>query len=315
MLKLETKDDLDRLIVEGIKESLTLDYKASPALGKGEKQRDELCKDVTAFANSAGGQIVYGVEEDKHVPTKVDDGTDPVITKEWVEQVIDSRVQQRIEGLAITPIQLAKGLGFVITIPQATSRAPRQAPDKRYYKRQNFQSVAMEDYEIRDALRRATTPDLFVTLSFEGGDRARFDYPPHQEISKPVRLLATIANRSPQPAQHTIVRIGVPENIKILGQAKVWGSPVPGNDESGRKIWLMQRISTPPDFPIFKEIAQPLDGEGIFLGFHSNFLTQTYRWPITITIHTPGFSLTETWFIQQEGTNLRLLHPSHPLLR
>ena len=88
MLKLETKADLQRLITEGINESLTLDYKASPALGKGDKQRDELCKDVTAFANSAGGQIVYGVEENKHVPTKLDDGADPSITKEWVEQIV-----------------------------------------------------------------------------------------------------------------------------------------------------------------------------------------------------------------------------------
>ena len=121
MLKLETVADLQRLISEEIKESLTLDYKASPALGKADKQRDELCKDVTAFANSAGGQIVYGMVEDKHVPTKVDEGADPSITKEWLEQVIDSRVQPRIEGLIITPIQLGKRLGFVLTIPQATS--------------------------------------------------------------------------------------------------------------------------------------------------------------------------------------------------
>jgi predicted HTH transcriptional regulator len=74
-------------------------------LAKDNKQRDELCKDVTAFANSAGGQIVYGVEEDKNLPAKIDDGADPAITKEWIEQVIDSRVQPRIEGLVITPIK------------------------------------------------------------------------------------------------------------------------------------------------------------------------------------------------------------------
>ena len=108
MLKIFTKEDLQRLVDEEIQESLTLDYKASPSLGKSDKQRDELCKDVTAFANSAGGQIVYGVEEDKHVPTRLDDGADPAITKEWVEQVIDSRVQPRIEGLIIKPINLAK---------------------------------------------------------------------------------------------------------------------------------------------------------------------------------------------------------------
>jgi hypothetical protein len=35
MLKLETKADLDRLISEGIVESLMLDYKGTAALAKG----------------------------------------------------------------------------------------------------------------------------------------------------------------------------------------------------------------------------------------------------------------------------------------
>src|ERR1700761_9019256 len=127
MLKLETSDDLSYLIAEGVTESLVLDYKGSPSLGKSEKQRDELCKDGSAFAKSSGGQIIYGIEEDKRVPTRLDDGADPAITKEWVEQVIDSRVQPRIEGLIVRPINLAKGLGFVLTIPQAAARAPHQA--------------------------------------------------------------------------------------------------------------------------------------------------------------------------------------------
>jgi hypothetical protein len=174
----------------------------------------------------------------------------------------------------------------------------------------------MEDYEIRDALRRATTPDLFVTLSFVDGERARFDYKPLQEISEPVRLLATIANRSPQPAHHTLVRIGIPTEITIQGRGRSWGLPQTYEDsELGRQQWLSQRITTPPDFPIFKEIGQPLDQDGIQLGFHSNFLARTYRWPVTIVIHTPGFSSIETWYIHQHGSNLRMLHPGHPLLR
>lgn len=315
MLKLETKADLQSLVSDEIRESLTLDYKASPALGKDSKQRDELCKDVSAFANSAGGQIVYGIEEKDHKPVKIDAGSD--LPKEWIEQVVDSNVQQRIEGLIITPIEMGIGrYAYVLSIPQALARAPHQAPDKKYYKRQNFQSVPMEDYEIRDALRRATTPDLFVTLSFVDGERARFDYKPNEEMSESVRLLAMIANRSPQPAQHTLVRIGIPPEIKILGRGQSWGPPHTFEEgELPRMQWLTQRITTPPDFPIFKELGQPLDPDGIHLGFHSQFLAKTYRWPITIVIYTPGFSSTETWYIHQQGPNLRMLHPGHPLLR
>src|SRR5579863_7950182 len=106
MLHLNTKSDLQRLIDDAIQESLTLDYKASPALARDRKY--ELCKDVSALANSAGGQIIYGIEEKDQKPFKIDDGVEG-ITREWVEQVIDSNVHPRILGLTITPIELAKG--------------------------------------------------------------------------------------------------------------------------------------------------------------------------------------------------------------
>jgi predicted HTH transcriptional regulator len=78
MIDLKTKADLQRLVDEALEESLTLDYKASAALSREGKAPDEMCKDVTALANSAGGQLVYGIEEDKvtRKPSRVDDGVD-----------------------------------------------------------------------------------------------------------------------------------------------------------------------------------------------------------------------------------------------
>lgn len=52
MIDLKTKTHLQRLVDEGIEEGLTLDYKASPALRREGKARDELCKDVTALSSN-----------------------------------------------------------------------------------------------------------------------------------------------------------------------------------------------------------------------------------------------------------------------
>ncbi len=311
MLKLENDSDLQRLVTEQIQESEALDYKASPALGKSDNQRKELCKDVTAFANSAGGQIVYGIVEEGGLPTKVDDGADATITKEWIEQVIDSRVQPRIEGLVITPIQLAKGLGFVITVPQATSRAPHQAPDKKYYKRQNFQSIAMEDYEIRDVLRRATTPDLFVTLTLVSGDTKVVEYGPNTEISKPIHLRALISNRSPQPAFHTVILIGLDAALDILPTEGAFARVArPSNEHGPEMNWVCRRFSSPPEQPIFQE-ADPLALSLAFRVRSDHLHSTLFR--LTTIIQTPGFSATEHWSMVCKQATLTLNKPTHPL--
>ncbi len=64
--------DILSLIKDKVQESLTLDYKKSDALARTEGKKTELSKDVSAFANSTGGVILYGMEEDKHYPIKID---------------------------------------------------------------------------------------------------------------------------------------------------------------------------------------------------------------------------------------------------
>jgi len=155
------EDYLNELIKLAEKESLTLEYKASAALKNSDKEKNDLAKDVSALANSAGGILVYGMlEKDKHVPTAIDVGVDRnAITKEWLESVIKGHIQPAVGDLIIKQIELtSKGadkVAYAIEIPQATSRAPHQANDHRYYKRSNFESKPMEDYEVRDAMRRS----------------------------------------------------------------------------------------------------------------------------------------------------------------
>jgi hypothetical protein len=250
MLKISTKNDLQRLIDDEIQESLTLDYKASPSLGKDSKPRDELCKDVSAFANSASGQIIYGIEEKDQKPTKIDQGSD--LTREWIEQVIDSKVQPRIDGLVIAPIPISSGRhAYVLTIPQALGRAPHQASDKKYYKRQNFQSVPMEDYEIRDAFRRTTTPELYVDLAFATGPSAQVDFASQSEISKPITLIVSLRNRSSQPAHFALFQVGIDTRL-TLPTLREFSLTRTGDDQN----WLEHRFISPPDLPIFKEIDQ-----------------------------------------------------------
>jgi hypothetical protein len=315
MLKLETKSDLDRLIADDIQESSTLDYKDAAALGKSSSQQSELCKDVSAFANSAGRQIIYGIEENGPHPVRVQDidAVNPAdISREWIEHVIDN-VQPRIQNLRIQSIDVAPGrVAYVITIPQATSNAPHQAPNNRYYYRQNFQSVPMEDYQVRDTMRRATTPELYVSLSLAGGKSAVIEFAHQAEMSKPITLNAFVGNRSVQPAFHTIVQLGLDTDISIPVLLDFTSVGERTDADGFSQKWFMRRISTPPDPPIFKEADFDLTRSSMALGFHSQLLTSIHRFRITTLVQTPGYSASEDWTIYQRGSLLELLEPGHP---
>ncbi|MCC7303482.1 MAG: ATP-binding protein [Bacteroidia bacterium] len=147
-----TSKDLDNLIRDKVEESLHLDYKASGSLQNTDAKKKEIAKDVSAFANSDGGIIIYGITEENHVPISYSFIDGHQITKEWLENVIHSNISKRIEKLSIIPIRYEGDISktiYVIKIP-SNSSAPHMANDSRYYRRYNFQSVPLEEYEVRN---------------------------------------------------------------------------------------------------------------------------------------------------------------------
>lgn len=160
---------IESLIVGGVEESLSLDYKAAGALQRDDRKRAEITKDVSAMANSAGGVVIYGIREhqDKakaHLPEAIDAVSRNDFPKEWLEHVIQN-IRPRIEGIVIHPVSIPHdpdGVVYVVEIPQSSTA--HQATDFRYYRRFNFESVMMHDYEIRDVMARRQHPIIEVAF-------------------------------------------------------------------------------------------------------------------------------------------------------
>jgi hypothetical protein len=169
--------NIEELIKDRVQESLGLDYKASGALAKDSSKVTELSKDVSSFANSEGGTLVYGVtQDDQNYPKALDDGSDKAkISAEWIGQIIDSRISPRIRGYRIHAIDLPTGMAlFVVHIPQ--SETAHMADDKRYYRRSDCRSVPMEHYEIEDIKGRSRTADLRLDFRLGRGATKLFVY-------------------------------------------------------------------------------------------------------------------------------------------
>ncbi|MEI2635432.1 MAG: ATP-binding protein [Methylotenera sp.] len=156
------RSDLERHIDLGVQESLHLDYKDSRALTK--ERRDEIVKDISAFANADGGILIFGITEKDHLPQALDDGVaNDSIDREWIDQIIQANITPPITGVTIIQIPASdKASYFVIAVPKSF-RGPHQASDKKYYKRYNFRSSPMDHYEIEDVIaRRQRVPRLVV---------------------------------------------------------------------------------------------------------------------------------------------------------
>ncbi len=276
------ESDLLALIANEVQESLELDYKRSDALGKADLKKNEISKDVSAFANSAGGRIIYGIIEEGHKPVALDDGNDPAqITREWLDQVINSTIQQRIPGVRIKAVPLSTGgHAFVVEIPRSET-GPHQANDKRYYKRFEFQSVPMHDYEVRDVAGRATSPALDLEWKL-----VRSGPVPGGEIETLIEVLGV--NRSAAPALYSAVTFYIDRELAPRlqeGQFSIDATTVRDYHGLSPAFSYTRTLAVPNDHPIYRERPLPL-GKVIV----ESELNRAYC--VGYSIECPGFSLT-----------------------
>lgn len=113
-----TKEEIERLVSSRVPEDIHLDYKQSGAID--HSKRDEIAKDVSAFANSDGGLIIYGVIEQGSLPLRIDDGVNhQKFSREWLEQVIGSNITPRVDDVKIVQIPLSSDRSlYTVLIPK-----------------------------------------------------------------------------------------------------------------------------------------------------------------------------------------------------
>lgn len=162
-LPADLKQYLQNLINDGAEENQYLEFKAAGALKKEDKLKAELGKDISAFANADGGRIIYGLEESNNKATAFSFIDGDLITKEYIEQVIGDQIKRPISGILIDPVRIdddMKKTVYIITIPRS-NHAPHKCK-KGFYKRQNFRSIEMEEYEIRESYHRVEMTKLVI---------------------------------------------------------------------------------------------------------------------------------------------------------
>jgi hypothetical protein len=258
MLKLDTKAELESLQTNNVKEGLHLEYKASRAIDKKDDSKKlEMARDVSAFANADGGQIIYGMTEKDHEPAGLDQGIDAKAYPEiWFEQVLQQHITPSIGGVKPRHVPLSESTVAVVIDVSATKGDPHQTSDGRYYRRHNFNRLIMEHYEIRDSMRRVLDPTLQLEFDLFKGEAAykNVEFSAYRDVSDHIALGAVLSNISNQPSMYTVVSVFIDRRVKIV---KPDAYEIVGEIEfapNDKRHSLCQKIGIPGGYPIFKEM-------------------------------------------------------------
>jgi len=144
------------------RESNTIEYKEA-ATGLGST--NEVSKDISAFANSEGGLIFYGIKCDKIDRTKPLEVTGIKLSiVETFDQIVNSNIHHPIKGIQKKLIPEVNPQVMLVYVSQS-DEAPHQNNDGKYYIRAGSESRHMPHYMVELYFGKRRSPKLSVQLN------------------------------------------------------------------------------------------------------------------------------------------------------
>lgn len=154
-LKEIKESDLLRLVTDGIGETKTIEYKEALVYATDEQKR-ELLSDITALANTDGGDLLLGVKAEKGMAKELvglrNLQADDAMGK--IENLLRDFVQPRIIGCEVMPIALECGnTVLIIRVPRsfAAPHMIRHQGVTRFCGRNSNGKYDLDVHELRSA--------------------------------------------------------------------------------------------------------------------------------------------------------------------
>jgi hypothetical protein len=151
-----TKTDIDELVANQVVEKKTLEYKRDlPGTSDGE--RKEFLADATSFANTAGGHIIYGIEESNGgvpIPPAGLEDVDRDGVKLRIDQMLRDGVRPRVSGAQTHFVEgFTRGPVLFLRVPRSYQQPHMVvfSGSKKFYARATNGKYEMDVDELRRA--------------------------------------------------------------------------------------------------------------------------------------------------------------------
>lgn len=146
---------VESLLNDSVVEGRTLEYKQE-IKASSDSEKKEFLADIVSFANSGGGDILFGIQEDAGTPQ----GIIGVPCADWdkeilrLEEIIRNGIEPRLLGIRLKHIPgFSRGSVLLIRIPQSW-QGPHMVcfqASSRFYARGSAGKSLMNVHEIRNA--------------------------------------------------------------------------------------------------------------------------------------------------------------------
>ena len=212
-----TETDLEELLAYQVAEGKSVEYKVALPQASDEAKK-ELLADISSFANTAGGHIIYGMKEDKGLPVEISGLSLSNIDAEKlrIDNIIRDGISPRIQGMGIEPVKLKNGnIALVIHIPQSWS-SPHMISYKsssRFYARNSAGKYQLDIQEIRQAfLLSEAASERVRNFRWERIAKIAASETPIQ-LTNTVNVITHIIPFSSFSTRQTIDLVGIAQNF------------------------------------------------------------------------------------------------------
>ena len=157
------ESDLQSLIANAIKEGRTIEYKQALP-GTSDNDKKEFLADVSSFANASGGDLIYGISENKDTgePEQAN-GLDISNTDEEIrrlDSIIRDGLQPRLPFVSIRAIDLSNSKVALIMRVAKSWTSPHRVTFKghdKFYSRSSNGKYSLDVFELRTAFTLSET--------------------------------------------------------------------------------------------------------------------------------------------------------------
>ena len=146
---------IQNLLTSQVAESKIIEYKRELP-GNSDSNKKEFLADVSSFANTSGGDILFGIDETGGIPTSIPgltSGLDSEILR--IESILQTGLQPRIPRIQSREIRLSSGVSVLhIRIPNSWI-SPHMVTFQnvsRFYSRNSAGKYQLDVSEIRNSI-------------------------------------------------------------------------------------------------------------------------------------------------------------------